>query len=65
MKNQLNLVNSFKSTRKFWVAVAGGLVQALELFYDVLPNWAQMLVMVLTAAGVYQVSNARKDGLKL
>lgn len=39
------------------VALVGGVVSALELYYDVLPQWAQLLVTVATVAGVYQVRN--------
>lgn len=39
------------------VALIGAVVAGLELYYDVLPNWAQLLISLATAAGVYQVRN--------
>jgi len=42
---------------KFIVAAVGGLISALEVYYEVLPEWARVLVLVATALGVYQVRN--------
>ena len=42
---------------KALVALVGGVVSGLELYYDVLPSWAQLLVTVATVLGVYQVRN--------
>lgn len=39
------------------VALVGGVIAGLDLYYDVLPSWAQLLVTVATVLGVYQVKN--------
>jgi hypothetical protein len=39
------------------VAAVGGFISALELYYDVLPQWAQLLVFAATAFGVYKAEN--------
>lgn len=52
-------MKNLQQYNKAIVAVIGGLVTALELYFDVLPSWAQLLVTVLTAAGVYQVPNKK------
>ena len=45
---------------KFIVAGIGGLISALEIYFDVLPEWAKVIVLVATALGVYQVPNKVK-----
>lgn len=51
-------VLDFARTRKFWTAVAGGLVTFLSIAFDS-PTWISGLTITLTALGVYQSPNKR------
>lgn len=42
---------------KFIVAGVGGIVQGLTIYFEVLPDWAKMLIALVTALGVYRVPN--------
>lgn len=46
----------FAETRKFWTAVAGGVVTFLTIAFNS-PEWLSGVTLVLTALGVYQNPN--------
>ena len=41
---------------KLITAIVGALVSGLSLYFNS-PDWLQLVIPVLTAAGVYQISN--------
>lgn len=61
MKNQIKLflesIVSFTTSRKFYVALIGALLQLIPLFIDPQPEWYGIAVAFFTAIGVYSVPN--------
>lgn len=51
----------FAETRKFWTAVAGGVVTYITIAYNS-PEWLNAVTLALTAFGVYGVSNTNGKG---
>lgn len=51
-------VLDFAKTRKFWTAVAGGLVTFATVAFDS-PSWLSGVTIALTALGVYQAPNKK------
>jgi type IV secretory pathway VirB2 component (pilin) len=50
--------NNMGKYNKFIVAIVGGVVSGLNLYFgDGNPEWVGMLVAIVTALGVYQVPN--------
>ena len=52
-------VKNVAKTRKFWISMAGAAAQAVLVFVVSVPELTP-LVGILTALGVYEVSNAKK-----
>jgi hypothetical protein len=49
---------NFAKTRKFWTALAGGVVTFLTIMFNS-PEWLSSVTLLLTALGVYRAPNAK------
>lgn len=55
----LEAVLDFATSRKFYVALVGAVLQAIPIFFVPTPEWYHILVAFFTAIGVYTVPNKR------
>ena len=64
MKAKLKLfiesIVNFATSRKFYVALIGAVLQLIPLFVQPQPEWYGVLVAFFTAIGVYSVPNKVK-----
>ena len=51
----------FATSRKFYVALVGAVLQAIPLFFapEPAPEWYHILVAFFTAIGIYSVPNKK------
>ena len=51
-------INNMGKYNKFIVAIVGGAVSGLNIYFgDTSPEWLNAVILVVTALGVYQVPN--------
>lgn len=49
----------FATSRKFYVALVGAVLQAIPVFVQPLPEWYAIAVAFFTAIGIYSVPNKK------
>lgn len=59
-KQFIEEIVTFATSRKFYVALVGAVLQLIPLFIQPQPEWYGVLVAFFTAIGVYSVPNKVK-----
>lgn len=60
LKKFFEAIVDFATSRKFYVALIGALLQLIPIFIEPQPEWYGVLVAFFTAIGVYSIPNAKK-----
>jgi len=60
LKRFLEAVVDFATSRKFYVALIGAVLQLIPIFIQPQPEWYGVLVAFFTAVGVYTIPNKVK-----